>query len=135
MAAVVTDQYKQYLMGSLTGVTQTPALTCHLFTNSGTTFGDTTTSGLTELSGGGYSDVSVPYTNWTLSTTSHVATAVSGTLTWNFTGSVGFYGYYLTDDNNSNKYVAGETFSSGEVTFGSGGGTFTLTITLNCGDS
>ncbi len=111
MAAVVTDTYKQYLMGSLTGVTQTPALVCRLFTDSAVTFGDTT-SGLTELSGNGYSAISVPYTNWTLSTASDVGKALSGTLTWTFTGSVGFYGYYLTDTSNSNAYVAGETFSS-----------------------
>ncbi len=134
MAAIVTDTYKQYLMGSLTGVTQTPALVCHLFTDSAVTFGDTTSS-LTELSGNGYGSISVPYTNWTLSTSSHVGKAISGTLTWTFTGSVGFYGYWLSDTNNSNAYVASETFSSGEVTFGSGGGSFQLTITLNCGDS
>jgi hypothetical protein len=133
MSAIMNDAYKELVAGWACGKGSLPSLTIHLFTNN-VTFGDSTTSGLTEASGSGYSSIAVAPSTWTLSTTTGNGISTQAGVTFTLTGSFTFYGWYATDNNNGNAYVMGETWSS-SVVFGGGGGTLQLNLVLDVLDN
>jgi hypothetical protein len=129
MSGVVNDQYKEKLAGYLVGIGTLPNLTLHLF-SAGGTFGDATTSGLTECTGSGYASQSAASGVWTLSTTSGNGIATTAQFTFTFTGALTVQGWWLSDGNNSNAYVAGFTFSTA-IGYSAGGGTLLLTVVID----
>lgn len=86
-------------------------------------------SDFTELVAAGYAAIPEPIVNWTISTTATGAQAVMMTAFWTFLGAATIYGYYL-DDAGSAILLGAEEFTGGPITFGSGGGTLTLDVTL-----
>jgi hypothetical protein len=85
----------------------------------------------TQASAAGYTAVSLPGVNWTVSTSLGTTTGEHSETTFSFTTSATIYGYYVTDDA-ATGLLWSERFTGAPFNIPSGGGTIAVTprITL-----
>jgi hypothetical protein len=128
MSILITDTGKQKILEYFVGKTSTTeGLTLKLYSNNVTPSVTDTPSSYTEVTGGGYSSVSLTNSSWVID--SGVATYPQQT--WTFTASVGnIYGYYVVN-NTSNQVVFAERFASGPYVVANSGDIIRVTINLS----
>lgn len=127
MSLIITNAGKvqavSYLIGKDTTVQN---LKLKLYSNNVTPTADTIASDLVEVTGGGYSSVSLSGSSWVISET----TASYAQQTWNFTGAVGnVYGYYVTTADDST-VIFSERFSDGPYVVAASGDIIRVTLSI-----
>lgn len=112
MALVVPNGSEAQMLNYILNKTTPEDLTIRLYSND-ITPGETDVVGTyTEVTGGGYSSISLTPASWTV-TPGNPSSGEHTQVTWTFTGSVGLvYGYYITRDSTSDLFWA-ERFTSG----------------------
>lgn len=103
-------------------------LTLFLWTNNVTPAETDTTASYTEASGSGYAAISIPSSDWTV-TSGDPTTAVCVEKTFSFTGAATIYGYGLRRTT-AGTIAMVERFSDAPVVIPSGGGTIRITPTM-----
>lgn len=111
MSFIFTDEGREALFEGLLKDTNTPnAQALKLFSNNIAITKDITLTDLTELSGNGYSEITLARADWTISTgTTNLTIAQQSSKTFNFsTGSViNAYGQYIVLTLGSTEYLLG----------------------------
>ncbi|MEN6532166.1 MAG: hypothetical protein ABFD89_00790 [Bryobacteraceae bacterium] len=103
------------------------ATTLRLFTNDYTPVETTTEANVTEMSGYGYSAISLSSGSWSYQTTTSPAEASYAQQTFTLTsGPVSAYGYYVTQDSDG-KLLWAERFTDGPYSIPAAGGTVRVT--------
>lgn len=103
-------------------------LTLFLWTNNITPAETDTTATYTEASGSGYAAISIPSSDWTV-TSGDPTTAVCVEKTFTLTGALTVYGYGLKRTTAGTIAMA-ERFSDGPYVIPAGGGTIKVTPTM-----
>jgi hypothetical protein len=106
-----------------------PTLKLRLFTNNVTPTLSTVPGDLTECAITGYAAITLVSGSWTISGTAPVK-ATYPIQNFNLTASGTIYGYYVTDSAGTNFYW-GEKGAGAPFTFGSSGGTMSITLELD----
>lgn len=122
MALVVSDEGERRLLSYIVNKAAPTNLVLHLYVNNVSLSGETfTAASFTEASASGYASVTLTGSNWTISTTTGVSSAVYNTsITFTFSVGQSVYGYYITDT--SNNILWAEEFPGAPFTLPSGGG-------------
>lgn len=112
MALTVPNQGEQIILEALVNKTAPETLVLCLYSNNATISETLTEAGVTEVSGNGYSNITLTGSNWT--TTPGAPTEISyPQQTFTFTGAAGnVYGYYVKQAT-SGKLVWIEAFTDG----------------------
>lgn len=100
----------------------------HLYTNDVDPAESNTVSTFTEAGDASYSEATLTGGSWTIETESGVTSATYAQQDFVFEGAATVYGYYVTDVAGTTLLWA-ERFSS-SASFGSGGGTISITPTI-----
>jgi len=128
MSFLVPNAGEIRMLRFVTGNTAPGTLTLRLYENNKTPEEGDTVSDYTEVSGYGYSAISLSGANWDFTTDGDgVSTATyNSAQTFTFTGGpVVIYGYYITDGGGNLVWV--ERFSVASVTIPAGGGEIEIT--------
>lgn len=127
MAIVITDVGKQKALEYLVGKdTSTETLILKLYSNNLSPSVDDTASLYTEVSGNGYSSITLTGSNWTIAG----GDAVYPQQTWTFTGAAGtVYGYYVVSAT-SQDLIFAERFSGAPYTVANSGDTIKVTLNI-----
>lgn len=128
MAIIFTDTAREKTLTYLTGGSTTPErLVLKLYSNDRTPSDTDVTADYTEVSGGGYSSITLAPASWTI-------TAGSGVYPqqiWTFTASVGdVFGYYLVTET-SDELIFAERFSGAPYNVATSGDIIRVTLNLN----
>ena len=128
MTIQIASYGAEVILKSLTGVsTTTETLKLKLYSNNFTPTNLSVLTDFTEVTGGGYTDKSLPSTAWTLTGNAINTTAQI----FNFTSGIGnVYGYYLVGAT-SGKLIAAEKFTSGPYNIVGSGDSITVTATIS----
>lgn len=126
MSIVITNTGKQKALEYLTGKdASTESLVLKLYSNNISPAVDDVATLYTEVSGNGYSSMSLTASSWTIANGS----AVYPQQTWTFTGAAGaVYGYYAVSATGG-ELIFAERFASAPYTIANSGDT--LKVTLN----
>ena len=92
------------------------ALTIRLYTNDYTPTTTSTVGNFTEAAGFGYTEVLLGEStgDWTIDTSTNIASATHTEITWTFTGALGnVYGYYIIQEDSPEPLLGAERFSNG----------------------
>lgn len=127
MAIVITDVGKQKALEYLVGKdTSAETLILKLYSNNLSPSVDDTASLYTEVSGNGYSSITLTGSNWTIAG----GDAVYPQQTWTFTGAAGtVYGYYVVSAT-SQDLIFAERFSGAPYTVANSGDTIKVTLNI-----
>jgi hypothetical protein len=127
MAIVITDVGKQKALEYLVGKdTSTETLILKLYSNNLSPSVDDTASLYTEVSGNGYSSITLTGSSWTIAG----GDAVYPQQTWTFTGAAGtVYGYYVVSAT-SQDLIFAERFSGAPYTVANSGDTIKVTLNI-----
>lgn len=91
-----------------------------LFSNDHTPGQTDTVASLTEVSGGGYAEITLTFANWTITEGDPSVAVYTDFQDWNFTGTTSgpgtIYGYYITDDGET-ELLWEERFDPADVPF------------------
>lgn len=134
MTMIVCDVAKQRGLGLILGVGTLPSALVHLYVTNVTPTDASSAGSFVECTATSYSSLAILPANWTLSTVSDVATAVSPTLTFTISSNQTVYGYYITDSNNGDLLIGAELFAN-SIAYQAPSIYIDLTITVQLGDS
>jgi hypothetical protein len=127
MSLIITGAGKTQALSYLVGKdTTVQNLVLKLFSNNVTPTENFTTSDFVEVTGGGYTNVTLDGSTWVVDSSS----AAYPRQTWEFTSSVGnVYGYYVTTLDNSSVIFA-EKFDDGPYNVATIGDTIRVTLNI-----
>jgi len=122
MPLVVPDEGERRMLEYIVNRSSPTDLTLRLYTNAVSLSDEGfVAADFSEASGGGYIAVTLPGSNWTVSTTSGISVATYAVgVTFNFTVAADLYGYYLTDS--SGTVMWAEEFPNPPFRMPAGGG-------------
>lgn len=127
MSLIITSAGKTQALSYLVGKdTTVQSLTLKLYGNNITPSSSDTPTTYTEVTGGGYSSISLSAASWSVDSSS----ATYPQQSWSFTGSVGnVYGYYVTTSDNT-AVIFAEKFDDGPYNVTNSGDIIRVTLNI-----
>ncbi len=129
MALLVPDVGEVLLLSYALNKTEPTEVKLRLFTNNYTPVEGSVVGSFTEATAAGYAAIELAGASWTIASSIGVTTAEYAQQTFTLTAASTNYGYYITNNDNSQVLWA-ERFSDAPHTIPSGGGTEKITVKL-----